>query len=95
MRQFLDVVHQAVASPLPVHLGAPTQCEAMQALVASQVAEDRLDGGKARGDHALSRVRVDPPFHPLAVVLLLAALALEERDLARLGLVGCAQALGA
>jgi len=40
--QLLDVVHQAVEPPLPIDLGVPAQCDAMEPLVVSQVAEDRL-----------------------------------------------------
>lgn len=82
--QLLEVVHQAVEPPLSIDLGAPTQCEAMESLVVSQVAEDRFDGGKARGDHAFADVGVHPSFHPLGVALFAVALVLKEGDLARL-----------
>ena len=91
--QLLDVVHQAVELPLPIDLGAPAQCEAMEPLVVSEVAEDRLDSGKARGNHALAGVGVDPPFHSLGVALFAVAFALKEGDLTRLSFVGGAQAL--
>lgn len=46
--QLLDVVHQAVALPLPIDLGVPAQCDAMEPLVVSQLADDRLGHRQAQ-----------------------------------------------
>ena len=62
--QLLDVVHQAVALPLPIDPGVPAQCEAMAPLVVSQLADDRLGhrqaqflfGASAMGLHVDTRV---------------------------------------
>jgi hypothetical protein len=48
VRQLLDVVHQAVELPLRIDLGLPSQGEAVQFLVRSEVAEHRFHGGEAR-----------------------------------------------
>ena len=65
--QLLDVVHQAVQLPLPIHLLAPTQREAGESLVVPQVAEHGLDGGKPRGDHPFAFRGIDALLHPLGV----------------------------
>ena len=42
IRQFLDVVHQAIQLPLALYLSLPAQTEAIQAIGRSDVAENRL-----------------------------------------------------
>lgn len=47
MRQFFDIVHQAIELPLTIDLPPPAQREPIQPLVVPDVAEDRFDGGEA------------------------------------------------
>ena len=90
--QLLDVVHQAIQLPLPIHLRAPAQREAGESLVVPQVAEHGLDGGKARGDHPFALGRIDASLHPLGVGFIAIALAAEEGNLSHPGLARRAQA---
>jgi hypothetical protein len=43
VREFLDVVHEAIQLPLRIDLRAVAQCEAIKALVHAQIREDGLD----------------------------------------------------
>lgn len=65
--ELFDVVHQAVQLPLPIDLAASAQREAVEPLVVAQIAEHRLDGGEARGDHPFAFRGIDAPLHPLGV----------------------------
>ena len=66
MRQFLDVVHQAIELPLAIDLPPPAQREPIQPLVVPDVAEDRFDGGKASPVAGLAFFAVDGFLHPVA-----------------------------
>ena len=44
--QLFDIVGEAVELPLPIHLGPSPEGEAIQPLVAAEVAEHRLHGGE-------------------------------------------------
>ena len=46
MRQFLDVVHQAVELPLRIHLRFSSEREAVELFVVPQIAEDGFHGGE-------------------------------------------------
>ena len=91
--QLLDVVHQGVELPLPVHLGLAAQRQAVELLVVAQVGEHRLDGGESSSIQCPALGAVDALLHALGVHVLVGQLADEERHLSRLGLVGRAQAL--
>ena len=60
MGQLLDVMSEAIELPLPIHLAAASQGEAIKPLVPSQVAEHGLHGGKAPSDHLPAELRIDP-----------------------------------
>ena len=86
VRQLLDVVHQAVELPLRIDLGSSSQGEAVELLVRPQVAEHRLHGGEAPGDHLAPFIRVDLAFHALGRFLwCFGVLAHEDRHLSDLG----------
>ena len=87
MRQFLNVVHQAIQRPLPVHLLLATQAEAAELCISAQVAQDRLHRGKTARNHASARVRVDPRLHPVGETRMPWAFALKEGDLSGLCLL--------
>ena len=53
--QFLNIMHQAVQLPLPIHLGFSTQHKAVQSLVAGQVAKYRFHCCTAARDHLSAR----------------------------------------
>ena len=92
MGQFFNIMHQAVQLPLPIHLRFPTQRKAVQSLVAAQVAEHWLDRRKAARDHLPSGIGINLCFHPVDVVFLVIAFALEERHLPCRGDLRFAQA---
>ncbi len=93
MGQLLDVMSEAIELPLPIHLAAASQGEAIKPLVPSQVAEHGLHGGKAPSDHLPAELRIDPRLHPVGVSFVSLAFALEERYLPGLRLLGPAQTL--
>src|SRR3990167_7588296 len=64
MRQLFNVVHQAEQMPLRIDLGLATQGESVQALVITQVAKHRLDGGHALPVQLSSERTVDRLLHP-------------------------------
>ena len=93
--EFLDVVHHGIELELAIDLGFAAQGEATQAFVVAQVAKHGLDGGKSPGDHPLALVAVDALAHELQRIGLIGDhLALHKGDLAGLGFVRGAQALG-
>ena len=95
MRQFLDVVHQAIELPLAIDLPPSAQREPIQPLVVPDVAEDRFDGGKASSVAGLAFFAVDGFLHPVAVTFFgRAGFAPKEADLPNLGLIRGAQAFG-
>jgi hypothetical protein len=92
MRQFLDVMHQAVEFPLRFHLLFPPEREAVELLVVPQVAEHGFDGGEASAVLDAAFWAVDAPFHFVGVTFLAVGFALEEGDLPSLGFVRGEQA---
>ena len=68
MGQFLDVVHEAVEQPLPVHLRAAAEREAIEALVVAHVPEHWLDGRKALAVARAALGRIDARFRFADVV---------------------------
>ncbi len=70
MRQFLDVVRQAVQRPLRVDLLSPTQREPIQPFVMPQIAKDRLDSGKAPPITRFAFFTVNRSFHLVTVAFL-------------------------
>ena len=92
VRQLLDVVHQGVQLPLPVHLGLAAQGEAVELLVVAQIAEHRLHRGEAFAVFGSAVFAVDALLHALGVNvfagLLAFALAHKEGHLTHLGLLG-------
>ena len=93
MRELLDVVDQAEKLPLGVDFACSAQGEAIEALVVAEIAEDRLHRRKALTVAGATSGRIDALLHSIAVPLRWDHhLAMEERDLARLGLLGRAQA---
>jgi len=85
-------VSHAVELPLAIDPLASTQTKTIQAFVVAQVAEHRLHGGKAAGDHLAADVAVDALAHARQDVLLF-RLRQEERDLARRSFLRRAQTL--
>lgn len=61
--QLLEVVHQGLELPLPVDLGLAAQRKPIEPLVSPEVAEHRLDGGKALADPLAPERAVDPRLH--------------------------------
>ena len=57
MRQFLDVVHQAIQLPLHIDLASPSEGETVELFVVAQVAEYRLHRGEAS---AIVRIPMKP-----------------------------------
>ena len=92
VRQLLDFMHHAVQLPLSIHLGFSAQRKAVQALIAAQVTKHRFHCRKPACDHQPTRIRIDFLLHPLNMILLGIALALQESNLPYLGFLGCAQA---
>lgn len=90
MRQFLNIVHQAIQLPLPIHLGPSTQRKAMQPFVAPDIAKHGLDRRETTGDHGSTHVGVDFGFHFIGFTGA-TALALKEGDLACFCFLGCSQ----
>lgn len=89
MGELLDVVDQAEELPLRIDLRSPPECEAIEPLVVSEVAKDRLHRREASSVARPARGRIDAFLHPVGVTLRRGrGLALEERHLARLGLLG-------
>lgn len=85
-------MHHGIQLELPIDLGLAAQGEAAQVLVVAQVAEHRLDRGKAPSDHPFALIAVDALAHGgQHVGLVCRAFAQEERHLSCLGLVGGAQ----
>ena len=91
IRQLLNIMHQAVQLPLPIHLGFSTQRKAVQALIAAQVAEHRFHCRKAARDHQSTGIGIDFLLHPLDMILLFIAFSLQERNLSCFGFLGGAQ----
>ena len=91
MRQFLDVVYQAVEFPLRIHLRSPSEREAVELLVVPQIAEHRLHGGEALAVLDAPFRAVDAGFHFIGVALPV-FLAPEERYLPHLGFLRREQA---
>lgn len=92
MRQFLDVVYQAVEFPLRIHLLLSSEGEAVQLFVVAQVAEYRLHRGKASAIANAAFRTVDADFHFVGEGRCPIDLALEERHLPGLGFFRGAQA---
>jgi len=65
--ELLDVVHKTEELPLRIDLGATAQREAIEALVVSQIAEDRLHSAEAHGVAGATFGRIDPLLHTLGV----------------------------
>ena len=91
MRQFLNVVHQAIRLPLPVHVLLAVQTEAAEMFLLAQVAKYRLHRGKTARNHVSARLRVDPGLHPVSETRRPWAFALKEGDLSGLYLLRGAQ----
>ena len=89
MRQFFDVVHQAVELPLPIHLFPASEGKAVEPFVVTQVAEHRFHRGEASAVVSPSLGAVDTSFHVIGVVCLI-GFAVEERHLPCLRFGGCA-----
>ena len=68
IRQFLDVVHQAIQLPLALDLFPATQAEAVQALGCTDVAEHRFHHRHAVAVDLFALLAVDSLFHPVGVV---------------------------
>ncbi len=93
VREFLDVVHEAVEFPLRIHLLLPAQREAVELLVVPDVAEDRFDRGKALAVALAPVFTVNALFHPVGMTFLASVgTPPVEGDLTDLGLVGRTQA---
>lgn len=93
VRQFLDVVHQAVELPLRIDLLPAAQREAVEALVVAEVGKHRLHRGEAPPVEGATLRAVDGPAHDLGVAWRRATrLAAEETDLPGLRLLRRAQA---
>ena len=89
MGELLDVVHKAEELPLRIDFGFSSQGEAIEPLVVSDVAEHRLHRREASSVEHLARGRIDAFLHSVGVTLRRGrGLALEERHLPRLGLLG-------
>ena len=56
VREFLNVVHQAIQLPLSVDLGFAAQRKTIQSFVAAQISEHGFHGGEATSDHVATRV---------------------------------------
>lgn len=96
MREFLDVVDEAVEFPLRVDFLLPAQSKAIELFVVPEVAEDRFDGGKALAVFAFAFFTVDGAFHLVGKALLRRIdLATREADLPHGRLVRMAQTLAA
>ena len=63
MREFFDVVHEAVEFPLRVDFLLPAQGESVELFVVPEVAENRFDGGKALAISSFAVFAVDGAFH--------------------------------
>ena len=87
----LDVVDQAEQFPLAIDFPLATQCEAIKPLVVADIAEDRFDGRESLSVQRATLFAVDALAHPLCVSG--DVLAGQDRDLARDGGAGFAQAL--
>ena len=93
MREFLDVVDQAVELPLGIDLLSASEREAVQALVVADIAKDRFHRGKALAVLLPACFTVDGAFHPLGVAFFCrVSLALVESDLTHFGFLGRTQA---
>jgi hypothetical protein len=67
IRQLLNVVHQAIQLPLTLHLLFAPQTEAIQTLVATDVAEHRLNHGYAMTVNRFALLTIDSVFHPVGI----------------------------
>lgn len=65
MREFLDVVDEAVEFPLRINLLSASEREAVQALVVTDVAKDGFNRGKALAVLLPAFLAVNRAFHPL------------------------------
>jgi len=68
IRQFLDVVHQAIQLPLALHFFLTAQTEAIQALGRSDVAEHGFHHRHSVAVDLFASRAVNPVFHPVGVV---------------------------
>ena len=84
MRQFFDVVHQAIQLPLRIGLGLSPEREAVELFVVPQVAEYRPRRGEAPAMACPAFLTVDTLPH-LAGAALLVCFVVEERQGARGG----------
>ena len=67
--ELLDVVHQAIERPLPIHLRATAQREAIEPLVVAQIREHRLHGRDASAVVRAALGRINPRSHTRRVRL--------------------------
>jgi hypothetical protein len=65
MCEFFNVVRQAIALPLSIHLLLAAQAEAAELFIPAQVTTHRFYRGTAARDHVSARLRIDPRFHPI------------------------------
>ena len=79
--QLLDVLHHAIELPLPITLGFTAQREAIQALVVPQIAEHRLDRGKAPAIQCPPLIGIDALLHLLGMFQWRRLILGEERHL--------------
>lgn len=85
MRQFLDVVHQAVELPLCINLILPSEGEAVELFVVPDVAKHRFHRGKAPAVFRLPFRAVDTSLHLVGEGFRPVSFALEETHLPGLG----------
>lgn len=68
IRQFLDVVHQAIQLPLGLYFSLPAQTEAIQTFGRADVTEYRFHHRHAVTVNFFASRAVYPVFHPVGVV---------------------------
>ena len=93
MCELLDVVHQALQTPLGVHLRLCSQGKPVELLVVSQVGEYRFNSGESQPVDSPAAHAVDRPLHALGVRQRGTLVLGEDRYLADLSTLGVAQAL--
>ncbi len=65
IHQFFDILHQTEHPPLALNLVAPTQREAIQALVGTDIAENRIHYGHAVPVNHLVLATAHTSLHPV------------------------------
>ncbi len=92
LRQFLDVVYQAIQFPLRIDLFLPSEREAIELFVMAQVAEYGFNSGEASAIACPAFGAVDTMFHFIGIALVTIGPALKEGDLPGFGFLRSAQA---